>query len=159
MEIAGRRGFRLAAEKTDFGRLGGEICITGVRITDDHINPSAKFMTELDRLITDHASLAAGGPFDGPLLVESELFGKARYACYLNPGRKRSILAKLKEIKWDAVMNNALDQGLCRYRERITERGQPRPSCEEPLALAAGRKYCREHWEKKTVDPDMAPWE
>lgn len=42
-EVVGRYGFALAASKTRFGRFDRDICVTGVRITGNHINPSKTF--------------------------------------------------------------------------------------------------------------------
>jgi RNA-directed DNA polymerase len=136
-----RHGFAVADEKTDCGRLDRDICITGTRLCGDHINPSRKFMRELSRIMADHASLAANGRFTGPLFVESEVLGKAYYACRLNRGERRNILSQVKKIDWCAAMNNAAQLGLCRLIERVTPRGAPRPNQELPLPLSQGWRH------------------
>ncbi|HVX13865.1 MAG TPA: reverse transcriptase family protein [Pirellulales bacterium] len=156
-DVVERFGFKLnlAVGKTDWGRLDCDISITGARVTGNHLNPSRDFVSELQRLIRDHQSLAADGHFDGPFLVEGELVGKAYHACYLNSGLRRSILSELGKIKWDAVMNYATRRNLCRRIERIAPRGEPRPSAEIPLALSQG-------WQNTVLqptDPNLVPWE
>jgi RNA-directed DNA polymerase len=158
-EIIERHRFSLAESKTRFGRIDGDVCITGVRLKTNHLDPSKQFLAELDRLLDDHASLAVDGHFDGPLLTESEIFGKAHYACALNPGRRRSILARLKSIEWWTVMSNAGNRNLVRHRNRLAPRGAPRPDSNEPLPLSAGAKYCREYWRTATLDPSIPPFD
>jgi hypothetical protein len=158
-DIIERHGFKVARNKTRFGRLDGDISITGIRLKGDHLDPSRQFVAELGRLLDDHSSLASNGQFDGPLLMESEIFGKAHYACVINPGRRRSILARLKAIDWCAVMNNAVERDLVRPRSQIRPRGEPRPTCTEPLALTAGAKYYREYCQTATIAPMIPPFD
>lgn len=158
-KILGSDGFSMSARKTRYGRLDRGFVIAGVRIKGDHLDASKEFIDELSRLVLDHASLAHDGPFDGPLLAESELLGKAHYACFLNRGRRRSILAAIKGIDWCALMNNAVKRGLCRYRSRLAPRGHARPNPAEPLALAAGHTCLRGIQNIAPLDRDLAPWE
>lgn len=152
-------GFRLAPGKTDWGRFDSGLSVTGICLKNGHIDASRSFIRELDRLIADHASLAQNAQFDGPLLTESELFGKAHYACALNPGRRRTILAKLKDIDWSAVMNNAVDRNLCRSRDRLVPRGAPRPDCTESLAMAEGTMQYRAFCAANAIDHSVAPFD
>jgi hypothetical protein len=157
-DIVTRNGFALAENKTAYGRLDGELCITGIRLKENHLDASKSFIGELERLIADHVSLADDGPFKGPLLMEGEVFGKAHYACALNPGRRRTILTKLRTIDWCQVLENAVNRELVRLRPKIASRGASRPDCAEelPLVLAARRHrdFCRDN----AFDPDEPPF-
>ena len=170
-DILERHHFRVAKSKTTYGRLdvppvrersgidAEQLSITGVRLKRDHLDPSKKFVQELDRIIADHLSLASDGPFEGPLFLQSEVFGKAYYACSLNTGRRRTILAKLEEVNWWNVMGNAVDRGLLRFSNRLKPRGMPRPDCSDPLPLAAGAKHVREYYKNHAYDPAEAPFD
>jgi RNA-directed DNA polymerase len=160
--IVNRNGFRLAKRKTRCGRLDEEITVTGVRLKKYHLDAPKEYAQELDRLIADHASLAQGGDFAGPLLMEGELFGKAHFVCTLNPGRRRSILGRLKTISWDEVMNNAVARGLVRRRSRLRRRGEKRPECTEQLPqVVAARRFqetIEEYARTATINPEEAPF-
>jgi hypothetical protein len=69
------------------------------------------------------------------------------------------VLARLNKIDWCAVMNNAVERELCRYREKKTERGAPRPNAEEPLPLVAGNRAYKQFCETQVVDSNKPPWE
>ena len=155
-DITKRYGFKLAAEKTGFGRLDRDITITGVRLKNYHLDAPRKYVEEIDRLIVDHASLAMDGEFTGPLLLESQLFGKGHFVCAMNPGRRRSILGKLKAIEWDKVMKNAVARKLVRRRDRLKPRGGERPDCTEELphvAEARRSEKCDRTDATNPVDP------
>ena len=139
--ILRQNGFRLAKEKTKFSRVEDGPTITGMRIKSHHLDVAAEYADELDRLIADHQSLANNGEFCGPLLVESEVYGKARFVCSTNRGRSRTLLGRLKKIDWNAVMAIAAQRELVRLRPRTTARGVDRPSPVEELPLVvAGRR-------------------
>jgi len=156
-DIIERHGFTLAGNKTKCGKAT-EIDVTGVRLKRDHLDAPRHFMTELDRMIADHESLSRNCEFMGPLLTESELFGKARFACSLNPGRRRSILSRLATIKWDHAMNYAATRGLLRSRDRFTKRGEERPDCTFELGTAAGAENYRRYAATHSIDPSIPPF-
>ena len=170
-QILTKHHFKIAKNKSAYGRLDvapvrervGEcwqqLAITGIRLKGDHLDPSPKYIGELERIIADHASLAADGPFDGPLHMQSEVFGKVYYACSLNSGRRRTLLGRMKEVDWCKVLQHAVDRDIARYRNRLTPRGESRPDCSEPLALAAGAKFCEEYYETHAYDPSIAPFD
>jgi RNA-directed DNA polymerase len=162
--IVERHGFKLVADpkKTHCGSLDRDITITGVRLKKYHLDAPKKYVQELERLIADHASLAQGGEFTGPLLMESELFGKSHFVCALNPGRRRSILGKLKAIEWDKVMKNAEARSLVRRQNRLQPRGGERPDYLEELPQVVAerrfREYVQEHPQAAAVDQGEAPF-
>lgn len=159
-DIIERHGFRLAADpqKTRFGRLDRDLTITGVRLKKYHLDAPKKYVQEVERLIADHTSLAQDGEFTGPLLMESELFGKSHFVCAMNRGRRRSILGKLKAIKWDKVMNNAVTRELVRRRDRLQRRGNKRPDCTEELPQVVAARRFQEYTRTVAIDPAEAPF-
>jgi hypothetical protein len=180
--IVDRHGFKLAASKTGCGRLDRrahlrsacppagsadqaacgrfdqDITITGVRLKKYHLDVPRKYVNEVERLISDHTSLAHDGKFTGPLLTEGELFGKSHYVCAMNPGRRRSILGKLKAIEWDKVMNNAAARELVRTRDRLRPRGDKRPDCTEDLPQVVSARRFQEYLLTASVDRAEAPF-
>lgn len=170
-KILARYHFAIAQNKTRHGRLdtppnnersnmdNERLAITGIELNGDHINPSRDYIRKLERMIADHVSLANDGPFDGPLYMQGEVYGRVYYACTLNSGRRRILLSKLKEINWWKVMDNAVDRNLMRYRNRLTPRGEARPNCSVPLPLSAGAKYAREYYEQHDYDPAIPPFD
>jgi hypothetical protein len=154
-DIVRRHGFKLSEAKTGWGRLDDGIAITGVRVKRHHIDATKDYVAELERLIADHASLASDGPFMGPLLSEGELFGKSHFVCGLNPGRRRSILGKLRAINWPDLMSHALERQLIHRRKSLVPRGSERPEEADQLHRL---KVASKHSETfKSTDPDWSP--
>ena len=117
-------------------------------------------MSELDRILDNHASLASDGPFSGPLMTESEVFGKAHYACAaLNPGRRRSILSRIKEINWCSVMNRAIDRGLVRCRDQLRLVDAIVPIAPSSWCYVRGASHYHEYRKTAEYDPAVIPWE
>ena len=166
-----RHGLKLCRSKSEYGRLDASsdlnddgslappLSITGVRIKGNRLDASSKFIRELDRILSDHQSLANDGPFEGPLYVQGEVFGKVYYACSLNRGRRRGLLARMAAIDWPLALDNAMNRGLVRFTKRLTPRGGPRPDCTQELNLAKGMRYFREYYETHEYDPSTAPFE
>lgn len=166
-----RHNFKLAAGKSAYGRLDvvpahkrltkadEQISITGIRLKGNHLDPSRKFITELERIIADHKSLADNGVFTGPLYLQSEVYGKAHYACSLNSGRRRLILGKMREIDWWKALSVAMDRKLVRFNNQMTERGAPRPDCATQLPMSAGAEFVKKYYETHSYDPSEAPFD
>jgi hypothetical protein len=157
-DIIERHGFKLAASKTGFGRLDQGFTITGARLKKYHLDAPKKYVEELERLIADHTSLSQDGEFVGPLLLEGELTGKSYFVCTMNPGRRRSILGKLKTIEWDKVMVNAIARKLVRRRNRIQPRGRERPDCTEELPQVVAAQRFSEDNRIVAADPSDPPF-
>lgn len=181
-DIIERHGFRLAARKTGCGRLDPraqlraadpqpetadetgrrpfdrDITITGVRLKEYHLDAPKRYVEEVERLIADHTSLARDGEFTGPLLMQSELFGKCHFVCAMNPGRRPSILSKLRAIEWDKVMKNAVARELVRKRDRLQRRGGERPDCTEELPEVVAVRRFEEMTRSLVIDPTEAPF-
>ncbi len=166
-----RHHFEIAKSKVRHGRLvvpavrdrinedDEQLAITGVRVARNHIDMSKDFSERLDLILADHLSLSNDGPFEGPLYLQDEVYGKAYYACSLNPGRRPSILGRMKQINWWKILPIAEERGLVRYRKRLTARGTPRPDCSEPLPLAAGTRFVREYYKHHSYDPTETPFD
>lgn len=170
-DVLVRHHFKVAKDKTDYGRLdvpsvadrdnarNKQLAITGVRLKGDHLDPSRKFTKELERIIDDHISLSHDGTFVGPLLMESEVFGKAHYATSLNPGRRRQIFGRLKMIDWSRLMGIAVTRELVRLTKRMTPRNEARPDCSMQLPLVAGAQFVREYYKCHSYDPTELPFD
>ncbi len=156
--IVERNGFKLAQEKTEWGRLDGDITITGIRTKKHHLDASKAYVAELERIIADHINLAEDNDFTGPLLTEGELFGKCYFVIGLNSGRRRSLLGKLKTIDWKTIYEHAGERGLVRRREKVQRRGEPRPSCIEQLVTPSRAKNSEVSTKTTNIDASVAPF-
>jgi RNA-directed DNA polymerase len=169
-KVMARHHFKIAQHKSKYGRLDvapvrqrcGEgyeqLAITGVRLKGNHLDPSRKFTAELDRIIADHASLAEDGPFVGPLYLQNEVFGRAFFAFSLNPGRRRSVLGRLRAIDWHKVREHAVARELRRRKDRLVPRGSERPDCSEELPEVVSKRRFAEYCKTHPHDPSDAPF-
>lgn len=89
--ILKEHGFRSEKSKQDFGRISEGMPVTNIRLSKGHPDVLKSYITELDRLLGDHASLSRGGTFVGPLLSSSQLAGKVYHVCWVNPGRRLAL--------------------------------------------------------------------
>src|SRR5690606_12310607 len=99
-------GLRRKASKTVTGRLErgrNRQTITGLRVKGTKVDVSLDYVTELERQLADHASLAANREFRGPLFTSSQLSGRVNYVCWVNRGREFSLRRKLGAINWTNV--------------------------------------------------------
>lgn len=156
--IVSQSGFKLHEDKTQIGRLDGDITITGVRVKKRHLDASMDYAEELERQIEDHSNLSKNLEFTGPLLTEDEILGRSFYVCGLNPGRRRGIFSKLKSIDWGAVMTYASERGLVRLREAITPRGESRPDCTIPVGNQQGAENVETFARQNKINPAVAPF-
>lgn len=123
-------GFRSEKSKQDFGRISEGMPVTKIRLSKGRPDVLKSYMTELERLLNDHASLSRGGDFVGPLLGSSQLAGKVYHVCWVNPGRRLYLRRKFRTIRWDRLWFEANKRGLVSAEPKKTERGEERPSFE-----------------------------
>lgn len=129
-EILQSHGFRSKVDKQIFGQLRKGIAITGVRLKGNRTDAPKDYVHELERQLADHAILAAGGRFDGPLLSSSQLAGRVYHAIWLNPARRFLLLRRLKTIHWGNVWAEARQRALVFAQRVVTKRDAPEPSFE-----------------------------
>jgi RNA-directed DNA polymerase len=120
--ILEEHGFLVKAEKTQFGRLAEGAAITKIRSNRGHPDVSKEYLNELQRQLADAQRLASGGLFDGPYFTEGQIRGRVEFVCWINPGRRRSLLRHFRAIAWNKVSNEAKIRGLASTRKCLTRR-------------------------------------
>jgi hypothetical protein len=115
-------GFTVNREKMNCKPAEDGFTITNLRFHRGHPDVSADYATELERHIDDAHALARGErPADG-LLTECQLWGRARYVGWVNPGRWPRLKNRLSGIDWTRVYNTAVGYGLIGRRKALVPR-------------------------------------
>src|SRR5262249_43073188 len=89
--------------KHRFGRFSDGFTITKIRIRNGRLDVRRQYFEEVVRQIEDAQSLARGDSFQGPYFTPAQIEGRVRFVCWINPGRKRQLLGKLKSIDWSRM--------------------------------------------------------
>lgn len=110
--ILQQHGFDMHPEKTHFGRLSDETPITRITVRRGHPDVRREYLAELERQLVDAANLANGHAFCGPYFSQSQIAGRVQFISWINPGRRRAILAKFNSVPWGKVAREAARQGL-----------------------------------------------
>lgn len=125
--ILNSHGFRQKSAKSYGARLDESQTITGLRLKQDRVDVAKDYLAELDRQLVDHASLASGGQFDGPLQSASQLAGRVNYVSWINHNRRFGLKRKLNAIRWPDVWREAAVRGLVQASKILTLRDEPAP--------------------------------
>ncbi len=126
-DILGSEGFRTNPTKDNDGRLAeSRVLLTKLRVRrDGKLDVSREYYAGVCKSIEDHQSLGLGGPFEGPFLTASQLYGRAQFVCWVNPGRKKYLLSKMGSIPWEPVRTEATRRGLVPQKRRFLPVGRP----------------------------------
>ena len=79
-----------------FGRLADGVPITKIRVKHGHLDVRKEYIEELERQIADASALATGGDFQGPYFTESQIWGRVQFVCWINRGRRPTLLRKFR---------------------------------------------------------------
>jgi len=120
--ILEEHGFIVNPMKNCFGRLADDVAITKIRVNRGHLDVRREYLNELERQLADAVNLGNGDHFDGPYYTEGQLRGRVEFVCWVNPGRQRILLQKLREIRWDKVSEEAKHRGLVAIKKSLTKR-------------------------------------
>jgi RNA-directed DNA polymerase len=118
--ILGDEGLRVNANKHQFGSLSGRVSVTGLRLVRDHLDVQLEYVRELERQLDDAARLARGGEFSGPFYLPSQIAGRVRFVCWVNPRRRRQLAHRWHSVPWDLVVAEARRRGLVARRKTLT---------------------------------------
>jgi hypothetical protein len=117
--ILNEHGFRCNPDKDQFGPVGGGGVVTRLRFPNGHPDVQRAYVEELERQLADAASLGKCGPFEGPYFTESQIWGRVQFVCWVNPGRRRRLRARLANIDWGCVRQEARRRGLEAVVKRV----------------------------------------
>jgi hypothetical protein len=118
-------GFLVNPKKQTFGRLTEDMSITSLREVSGHLDVRKEYVDEVNRQIDDVIALARGDTFAGPYYTRSQILGKVRFVCWVNPGRRRQLIRKFRSVRWSLVRAKARELGLEATRKRLTAIGKP----------------------------------
>ncbi len=105
-------GFQANPEKHVFGRFSDGVPITNLRSVRGHLDVKKEYADELERQLDDAAFLARGDEFQGPYYTPSQILGRVRFVCWVNPGRRHKLMRKYRSIRWELVQARARELGL-----------------------------------------------
>jgi RNA-directed DNA polymerase len=109
--ILEEHGFEVNPLKHKFGRLS-EVPITNLRVVRGHIDVLEEYADEVEQQLENAARLARGEQFDHVYYTPSQIFGRVRFVCWINPGRRSRLLRKCRSIRWLLVETEATRHGL-----------------------------------------------
>lgn len=112
--ILADHGFTVNPSKTKSGRINTDIEITKLRINRGRPDIRKQYLTELERQIKDARNLAEGRKFEGPFYTRGQIFGRLNFVCWVNPGRRHSLINKFRAVQWDKVHKRSQELGLCK---------------------------------------------
>ena len=121
--IMAEHGFLLNPAKHRFGRLAEGVPITKIRVIRGHPDVRREYLVELERQLLDARRLADGHQFDGPYYPEGQIRGRVQFVCWVNPGRRRTLLRQFRSICWDRVSKEARRIGLVATKKSLLKRG------------------------------------
>lgn len=118
-------GLPLHPDKNRHGSVTGRAVILGLRLNKGRPDISSAYHDETVRRLKDMAALGMDGEFTGPFFTQAELYGRMRYACWVNPNRRALLFPLWRAINWDQVHKAAISQGIlireCRYIVEASE--------------------------------------
>ena len=120
--ILEEHGFLVKADKTHPGRLADGMLITGLRVNRGHPDVGRDYLNELQRQLADTKNLAGGGQFDGPYFTQGQIRGRIEFVCWVNPGRRRTLLRSFRAIGWNKASDEAKKRGLVVTKKCLTRR-------------------------------------
>jgi len=110
--ILSENGFAVNEDKDHFGRVAEGTAVTGIRFPRGHPDVQRAYADEVARQLKDAANLGQRKAFDGPYYTESQIRGRVRFICWINPRRRRALLHKLAQVNWKQVRAEAQNRGL-----------------------------------------------
>jgi RNA-directed DNA polymerase len=115
-------GFELNEDKTVFERRDHGVVVTGLRFSKGHPDVPADYFDSVVQQIHDAGRLSRGELTTGPFLTQSQIWGRVQFICWVNPGRKRSLLPLMSKVDWKNHAGAALKQGLIALKKRTVSR-------------------------------------
>jgi len=112
-------GFQANPVKHVFGRLADGTSITNLRRVRGHLDVRKEYADELERQLDDAASLVRGNEFQGPYFTPTQILGRVRFVCWVNPGRRPKLMRKYRSIRWELVQARARELGLEAAKKKL----------------------------------------
>lgn len=122
-------GFTVKRTKHKMGRaLNPESTITQLRLKADKLDVRKEYLQNLLQTMRDLNALGNGENYVGEYLTRSQLEGKVRFVCWINPGRRKRLLSIFANLRWAEIEKEAELRGFVANarRSRRTEAGKER---------------------------------
>jgi hypothetical protein len=128
-KILAGTGFILNANKHNFGNMSEGTFILGLRMRrGKRPDVSAAYLDETARRLNKMIILGNGGEFTGPYYSRHELWGRLRYAIWVNKSRKPELTALWRSVDWKKVEAEADRRGVAKRRTRFQIKREGRAS-------------------------------
>jgi hypothetical protein len=114
-------GLHINPEKHCFGRIT-KVPITKIRINGGHLDVRREYLAGLERQLAGARRLAAGDQFDSLYYTAGQIWGRIQFVCWVNPGRRRTLVPQFRAIRWDKVSEEAERRGLIAAKPSLVER-------------------------------------
>jgi hypothetical protein len=123
--ILSDHGFRANPLKNCFGRLADGVPITKVRVKRGRLDVRKQYVEEVERQIEDASALANGSDFLGPYYTEAQIWGRIQFVCWINPGRRQTLLRKYRAVAWRKASEEARKRGLVATKKSLQRQTAP----------------------------------
>lgn len=121
-KILGSIGFKTNSKRT-IGRIAeGEVRITNLRIKRGRVDVAAQYLDYFFELLHNLSKLAIGGELVGQYHTETQMRGRLNYICWINPGRKISLLKQFRSTPWRLIERRAQALGLVECKKRAVSK-------------------------------------
>ncbi|MAT72047.1 MAG: hypothetical protein CMJ58_21285 [Planctomycetaceae bacterium] len=118
-------GFKVNPQKHVFGSLAKDCTITNLREVRGHLDVRHEYVEELQRQLADASSLAQDREFEGPYYTFGQILGRVRFVCWVNPGRRRDLMLRLRSVNWRTVKAIARKRGYEVSKKTLSKRDGP----------------------------------
>ena len=126
--ILSQSGFKLNPDKQETGRLSDGVLITKLRVKGTRIDVSKQYVQKLEDQLKNALVLAQGGEeIVGTYCTRGQIYGRIRFVCSINPGRRRGLLKEFKSIDWNKAVAEAMRRGLICERKRLEPKSPVKP--------------------------------
>lgn len=106
------KGFKINADKDQFGSIPDGDHVLGLRLTRGRPDVSKAYYDETVRRLDDMAALGRGVQFTGPYFTRAELYGRIRYVCWVNRHRLATLMPLWRSLDWDRIQGEAGLRGI-----------------------------------------------
>jgi RNA-directed DNA polymerase len=116
--IISEHGFQIQRKKDLMGPVNDPLLsVTKLRINRGKLDVRSEYIEALTKQLEGHRYLGRDEEFSGTYATRSQLFGRVRFVCWVNPGRKLSLIRAFNSVDWKSAERNASQRGLVAVRK------------------------------------------
>jgi RNA-directed DNA polymerase len=111
-------GFEFSERKKEFS-LRTKTSVTGLSLRKGRPDVESAYVDTVIQQLRDAESLSRGQSFAGPtFFTQSQLWGRVRFICWVNPNRRRTLVLLLARINWKSHQSHAIERGLIAFKKQ-----------------------------------------